>query len=73
MMNSIFDVHLNDIPEEVVDLTNQRNLLLNQHNEIVTKVHNFQYALYAVGAIALVAIIFHLTNKRAYGITKEEE
>lgn len=72
-MTDIFDVYLNDIPEEVVDLTNQRNLLLNQHNAIVTKVHNFQYALYALGAIALIAIIVYYKTNNTYGREKENE
>lgn len=72
-MNDIFEVHLNDIPERITDLTRQRNLLLNQHNEIVTKVHNFQYVLYALGAIALVAIIVYTKTNGNYGYKEENE
>ena len=73
MMNNIFEVHLKDVPEKVTDLTNQRNLLLNQHNEMVSKVHNLQYVLYAVGAIALVAVMVYLTNNRLYASSQKEE
>lgn len=72
-MNDIFDVYLNDIPEDVVDLTNQRDLLLNRNIELNTEVHNFKYALYALGAIAIVALIVNLINKNNYANNSEED
>lgn len=71
-MNDIFDVYLNDIPEDIVDLTNQRDLLLNRNSELTTELNNYKYVLYALGAIALVAIIVHLTKNNTYASNPEE-
>lgn len=72
-MIHIGSVCLNEIPEDVMDLTNQRNGLLFENRNLTNKVKTITLIFCASGAVAALILAYYIYENKTKENNKVEE